>query len=190
MQWSVNKVPEQSFLNTAGWKYIVPQLYKKYPNDDMQLNITLTSPPIILVAPDKIGATVTLDMIIEVLDGKESIPVACMSMVSMIIRSVFSVLAIKWLFVISICKYVTIYFYYSKKKKSMLLSIFAMSNWHCYRCYHHRHSIYLDCLLEFYFSVHPFLGSVLCHPITCHFLLRPALYWPPSSPRTTLEFFI
>eukprot|EP00268_Persea_americana_P011042 TRINITY_DN14583_c2_g1_i4.p1 TRINITY_DN14583_c2_g1~~TRINITY_DN14583_c2_g1_i4.p1 ORF type:complete len:354 (+),score=52.29 TRINITY_DN14583_c2_g1_i4:540-1601(+) len=80
MTWTVDKVPEQSLLNTAGWKYIVPQLYKKYPNDDMQLNITSTSPPSILVAPDKIGASVTLDMVIEVLDANEIIPVACLSM--------------------------------------------------------------------------------------------------------------
>lgn len=94
MTWTVDKVPEQSLLNTAGWKYIVPQLYKKYPNDDMQLNITSTSPPRVLVAPDKIGAFVTLDMVIEVLDANEIIPVACLSMVSIIIRSFSSFLAI------------------------------------------------------------------------------------------------
>ncbi|KAL3733416.1 hypothetical protein ACJRO7_022870 [Eucalyptus globulus] len=41
MHWLVDKIPDQALLNTAGWKYIVPQLYKLYPNDDMDLNISV-----------------------------------------------------------------------------------------------------------------------------------------------------
>ncbi|XP_058070782.1 putative BPI/LBP family protein At1g04970 [Magnolia sinica] len=81
MRWIVDKVPDDSLLNTAGWKYMVPQLYKKYPNDKMQLNISLSSPPVIWIISDQIQATVSSDMTIEVLDGGEVIPVACISMV-------------------------------------------------------------------------------------------------------------
>ncbi|THU47618.1 hypothetical protein C4D60_Mb09t17500 [Musa balbisiana] len=81
MHWVVEKIPDQSFLNTARWKYLIPQLYKKYPNDDMLLNMSLNSPPGIWITPQKIGATISLDMTIDVLDGSKTIPVACISVV-------------------------------------------------------------------------------------------------------------
>ncbi|CAL2229276.1 unnamed protein product [Prunus armeniaca] len=34
MQWVINKTPDMSLLNTAGWKYIVPQLYKHVMDSD------------------------------------------------------------------------------------------------------------------------------------------------------------
>ncbi|KAL6010266.1 hypothetical protein ACLOJK_000697 [Asimina triloba] len=79
MRWIVDKVPDQSLLNTASWKFIVPQLYKKYPNDDMLLNISLSSSPAIWITQDHIDATVSADMVIEVIDGGRIIPVACIS---------------------------------------------------------------------------------------------------------------
>ncbi|CAK9133409.1 unnamed protein product [Ilex paraguariensis] len=81
MRWIVDKVPDQSLLNTAGWRFIVPQLYKKYPNDDMNLNITLSSPPVIRMSPHTIDATVYADLIIDVLEAGDVIPVACISLV-------------------------------------------------------------------------------------------------------------
>ncbi|KAJ6845178.1 putative BPI/LBP family protein [Iris pallida] len=81
MHWLVDKVPDQSLLNTARWKYIVPQLYRKYPNDNMQLNLTLTSPPIISIKPEGAGGTITTDMTVNVLDAGESVPVACITVV-------------------------------------------------------------------------------------------------------------
>lgn len=81
MHWLVDKVPDQSLLNTAKWKYIVPQLYRKYPNDDMQLNLTLTSPPIMRINPQGIGGTITTDMTVNVLDAGEIVPVACITVV-------------------------------------------------------------------------------------------------------------
>ncbi|KAI3509627.1 hypothetical protein L1887_25050 [Cichorium endivia] len=81
MRWVVDKVPEQNLLNTAGWRFIVPQLYKKYPNDDMNLEITLSSPPIMRVSNQNIDATVYADLVIDVLPGVDTIPVACISLV-------------------------------------------------------------------------------------------------------------
>lgn len=81
MQWIVSEIPDQSLLNTAGWRFIVPQLYKKYPNDDMNLNISLSSPPVIRISSNYIDATVYADLIIDVLEADDVIPVACISLV-------------------------------------------------------------------------------------------------------------
>ncbi|XP_059661158.1 putative BPI/LBP family protein At1g04970 [Cornus florida] len=81
MQWIVDEVPEQSLLNTAGWRFIVPQLYKKYPNDDMNMNISLSSPPGIRISSHDIDTTVYADLIIDVLEAGDVIPVVCISLV-------------------------------------------------------------------------------------------------------------
>ncbi|MBA0715477.1 hypothetical protein Golax_014370 [Gossypium laxum] len=80
MEWIVDKVPDQALLNTAGWRFIIPQLYKKYPNDDMNLNISLSSPPVIRISEHNIGATVYADVIIDVVEGSQVISVACISL--------------------------------------------------------------------------------------------------------------
>ncbi|XP_021274461.1 putative BPI/LBP family protein At1g04970 isoform X1 [Herrania umbratica] len=80
MEWIVDKVPDQALLNTAGWRFIIPQLYKKYPNDDMNLNISLSSPPLIRISGHNIGATVYADVIIDVVEAGQVIPVACISL--------------------------------------------------------------------------------------------------------------
>ncbi|KAF2303819.1 hypothetical protein GH714_023603 [Hevea brasiliensis] len=80
----VDRFPNQSLLNTATWRFVYPQLYKKYPNDDMNLNVSLTSPPVIRIAENNLDGTIYLDVIVNVLDADEVIPVAC---VSLVIRS-------------------------------------------------------------------------------------------------------
>lgn len=81
MSWIVDKVPDQSLLNTAGWKFIVPQLYKQYPNHDMSLNVSASSPPMLKIVKQEIDATIPLVIVINVLDAGEMIPVACISVV-------------------------------------------------------------------------------------------------------------
>lgn len=81
MHWVVDNLPDQSLLNTAGWKYVVPQLYKQFPDDDLNLNISLSSPPIIEIENNNIVATIYSDVTIDVLDAGEVIPVACISLV-------------------------------------------------------------------------------------------------------------
>ncbi|KAK7385816.1 hypothetical protein VNO78_31706 [Psophocarpus tetragonolobus] len=80
MHWIVDQIPDQSLLNTAGWRFIVPQLYKKYPNHDMNLNISLSSPPAVEITNQKAGASILADMTIDVLEEDEVIPVACISL--------------------------------------------------------------------------------------------------------------
>lgn len=81
MNWVVEKMGDQPLLNTAGWKYIVPQLYRKYPNDDIKLNISFSSPPVIIIFAEKIDVTAYFEMTINVVDAAEIIPVACISVV-------------------------------------------------------------------------------------------------------------
>lgn len=81
MHWTVDELPDQALLNTAEWRFLVPQLYKLYPNDDMNLNISASSPPVVQVADHDIEATIFLDIIIDVLEAGEVIPVACISVV-------------------------------------------------------------------------------------------------------------
>jgi len=81
MHWIVDQIPDQSLLNTAGWRFIIPQLYKKYPNHDMNFNISLSSPPVVEISNQKAGANTIADMTIDVLEGDKVIPVACISLV-------------------------------------------------------------------------------------------------------------
>ncbi|KAK4279171.1 hypothetical protein QN277_016919 [Acacia crassicarpa] len=81
MHWVVDKIPDQSLLNTAGWRFIVPQLYKKYPNRDMNLNISLSSPPAVEFSNHKAKANIFADLTIDVMEGDEVIPVACITLV-------------------------------------------------------------------------------------------------------------
>ena len=81
MQLIVDELPDQAILNTAEWRFIVPQLYKQYPNDDMQLNISVSSPPVIQVNYQHIGASIFVDVTIDVLEAGKVIPVACISAV-------------------------------------------------------------------------------------------------------------
>ncbi|MFS7963647.1 putative lipid binding protein BPI/LBP [Helianthus anomalus] len=80
MYWIIDNLPDQKLMNTAGWRFIIPKLYKEFPNDKMSLNFTVLSPPIIKVEDEGIVATVNSDVIINVMDAGEVIPVACISM--------------------------------------------------------------------------------------------------------------
>ncbi|KAK9072257.1 hypothetical protein SSX86_008690 [Deinandra increscens subsp. villosa] len=80
MHWIVDNLPDQKLMNTAGWRFIIPKLYKEFPNDEMSLNFTVLSPPIIKVENEDIVATIYSDVLINVMDAGEVVPVACISM--------------------------------------------------------------------------------------------------------------
>lgn len=82
MHWIVDHIPDQHLLNTAAWKWIIPRLYQQYPNDDIVLNISASSPPFLRLRDKDISASIHVDMIINVQDNGELIPVACISLVS------------------------------------------------------------------------------------------------------------
>jgi hypothetical protein len=77
----VDKIPDQFLLNTASWRFLVPQLYRKYPDDSLILNISAISPPSVRINVGTIDATVELDVTVYVLDFGKIAPVACMSVV-------------------------------------------------------------------------------------------------------------
>lgn len=80
MHWIVDHIPDQHLLNTAAWKWIIPRLYQQYPNDDIVLNISASSPPFLRLRDKDISASIHVDMIINVQDNGELIPVACISL--------------------------------------------------------------------------------------------------------------
>ncbi|KAE9584124.1 putative bactericidal permeability-increasing protein, alpha/beta [Lupinus albus] len=80
MQWIVDELPDRALLNTAEWRFIVPQLYKQYPNADMNINISVSSAPVIQVTNQDIEAAIIVDVIINVLEAGEVIPVVCISL--------------------------------------------------------------------------------------------------------------
>ncbi|CAL0307374.1 unnamed protein product [Lupinus luteus] len=79
MQWIIDELPDQALLNTAEWRFIVPQLYKQYPNADMNINVSISSAPVIQVTNKNIEAAIIVDVIINVLEAGEVIPVVCIS---------------------------------------------------------------------------------------------------------------
>ncbi|KAJ8754852.1 hypothetical protein K2173_015364 [Erythroxylum novogranatense] len=81
MHWEFDEFRNQSLLNTSAWKYLYPELYSQYPDDNINLNITVTSPPVIRILESGIDATICLDVTVEVLDAGEVIPVASVSLV-------------------------------------------------------------------------------------------------------------
>jgi hypothetical protein len=48
----------------------------------MTLNISVTSSPLVRIEVGNIGATVKSDLVISVLDGNKTVPVACIAVVS------------------------------------------------------------------------------------------------------------
>lgn len=81
LQWTVDQMPEKSLLNTAGWRYIIPELYKQYPDEDMAFNISIASQPIVRIRDRGISTVIHTDLTIDVLHSGEVIPVACILVV-------------------------------------------------------------------------------------------------------------
>ncbi|XP_051135680.1 putative BPI/LBP family protein At1g04970 [Andrographis paniculata] len=81
MHWIVEEAPNESLLNTSEWRFIIPQLYKMYPNRAMNLNISASSPPTIKLEKQQVVATTPFDVVIGVLDELGAIPIACISTV-------------------------------------------------------------------------------------------------------------
>ncbi|KAJ7570867.1 hypothetical protein O6H91_01G136800 [Diphasiastrum complanatum] len=80
LQWLVDKLPEQSLLNTGSWKYLIPKLYRSYPNQNMVLNFSVSAVPLISLKQDGIHATTSTDMTILVMNNVQGTPVACISL--------------------------------------------------------------------------------------------------------------
>jgi hypothetical protein len=77
-------MPEKEFLNTSKWRYIIPQLYHDYPNAELTFHFDVTSPPTILLTPDGIEGSAVADMMIEAVKDGDLVPVACITIVSLL----------------------------------------------------------------------------------------------------------
>jgi hypothetical protein len=96
LQHIVDKVPDQFLLNTASWRFLIPKLYRKYPNEDMLLNISAISAPSVKINVGGVDATVDLDVIVNVLGSGDIVPVACISLVSFYVHR-FCVLVVQFM---------------------------------------------------------------------------------------------
>lgn len=70
-----------SLLSTSDWKLILPELYKQYPDNKMMLNMSVTSPPAVKIRENGIGATIHLEIAINIQDSGQVISVAHISSV-------------------------------------------------------------------------------------------------------------
>ncbi|XP_057540372.1 putative BPI/LBP family protein At1g04970 [Amaranthus tricolor] len=81
MQWRVEKIPDQSLLNTTLWKEVVPELYEQFPDSRMVLDLLASSPPSVHIFDGGMEATINTDVIVDVMSDGEVVPVACGSVV-------------------------------------------------------------------------------------------------------------
>ncbi|CAA7040585.1 unnamed protein product [Microthlaspi erraticum] len=66
MHFIIDVTKNGSSLSTSDWKNILPELYKQYPNVKMMLNMSVTSPPYVSITKNGIGATIHLEISINV----------------------------------------------------------------------------------------------------------------------------
>ncbi|KAH7446180.1 hypothetical protein KP509_01G043500 [Ceratopteris richardii] len=79
LNWLVDQSPVQALLNTTKWKFLIPQLYQKYPNKEIKLQFEVSNPPNVSLTLDGIDVYVTAKMIIGVADNNTNIEAACIS---------------------------------------------------------------------------------------------------------------
>ena len=82
LAWLIDQLPQESWLNTHFWRWLIPQLYKKYPNMDMALAFACSGPPTVQLQTDGVTANAAAELNLLVKTDGKSVPVACISMVS------------------------------------------------------------------------------------------------------------
>lgn len=78
----MDELPQESWLNTHFWRWLIPQLYKKYPNMDMALDFACSTPPTVQLQRDGATANAMAELILLVKTDEKPLPVACISLVS------------------------------------------------------------------------------------------------------------
>ncbi|KAL1197734.1 putative BPI/LBP family protein [Cardamine amara subsp. amara] len=79
MHVNIKESKNGSLLSTSDWKLIIPELYKQYPDEKMMLNMSVTSPPAVKITENGIGATIHLEIMLNVQDSGQVISVAHIS---------------------------------------------------------------------------------------------------------------
>lgn len=82
LEWMVDELPQESWLNTHFWRWILPQLYKKYPSMEMALNFACSVAPMVQLNKDGATASAAADLTLLVKTDTGPLPVACIGMVS------------------------------------------------------------------------------------------------------------
>ncbi|KAG0582311.1 hypothetical protein KC19_3G050700 [Ceratodon purpureus] len=80
LEWLVDELPQESWLNTHFWRWLIPQLYKKYPNMDMALAFACSGPPTVQLQTDGVTANAAAELNLLVKTDGKSLPVACISL--------------------------------------------------------------------------------------------------------------
>ena len=82
LEWLVDNLPQESWLNTHFWRWLIPQLYKKYPNMDMALNFACSAAPTVQLQKDGATVNAVAELTLLVKTDEQPVPVACISLVS------------------------------------------------------------------------------------------------------------
>lgn len=80
LEWLVDELPQESWLNTHFWRWLIPQLYKKYPNMDMALNFACSEAPTVQLQTDGATVNAAAELTLLVKTDGQSLPVACISL--------------------------------------------------------------------------------------------------------------
>ncbi|KAH8953031.1 hypothetical protein BDL97_08G003200 [Sphagnum fallax] len=76
----VDELPQDWLLNTAFWKWLIPQLYREYPNHDMAFNFSVSAAPQVELTRNGAKALAATEMTVLVKTNTDFVPVACLSM--------------------------------------------------------------------------------------------------------------
>ncbi|MCO5614975.1 hypothetical protein L7F22_069261 [Adiantum nelumboides] len=80
----LDKVPDQTFLNTSKWKFLIPQLYQQYPDKEITLRFEVSAPPNVTLTLDGVDVSAGAEMVIGVTDEGSNVQVACISIIASI----------------------------------------------------------------------------------------------------------
>ncbi|KAI5056835.1 hypothetical protein GOP47_0028653, partial [Adiantum capillus-veneris] len=82
LNWLLDKLPDQTFLNTSKWKYLIPQLYQQYPNKEITLQFKVSAAPNVTLTLDGVDVSASAEMLIGVSDNGSNVQVACISIIA------------------------------------------------------------------------------------------------------------
>lgn len=87
LEWVGDEALKEAWLNTHFWRWIIPQLYKKYPNMDMALDFSCSAPPTVKLQSDGVTGNAAVELTLLVKTDEEPLPVVCISLVSSLLTS-------------------------------------------------------------------------------------------------------
>lgn len=80
LEWVGDEALKEAWLNTHFWRWIIPQLYKKYPNMDMALDFSCSAPPTVKLQSDGVTGNAAVELTLLVKTDEEPLPVVCISL--------------------------------------------------------------------------------------------------------------